>query len=333
MNEFAALGQLDRGVPKLREILAKLVNFNRMFGRTRKAYRAVAAKIDLTGGGVTGAPKGTISGFKAPSRKQIEQQAEVMFEYAHLDMMEDLLAHLESSEHKATKARADKIRPLYLAAADAYDDALDILHELAEASAPAEIVKYFRDARKAVSQTFEVADRELNTFVQIDFVGDTVRFAQFIELTEYTKTPQRIMLAATADLLAANSFNKVVYGITSVRTVPALRQLSPDPVDGTTVAKLALALKKELSIRKIVMKTSRLDIPVSEDKLADYLGDSVSDVEVDGTEIYVRLNKANEKEVYAALQRMPDIHAALRKLKATLRVEKSGTDVVFYIER
>lgn len=330
MNEFKAARDLENLVPKARKVLSKLINFNKLYGRKAVAIRAVAGTMDLTGGTGSGKIRGAVSKFKAPSRREIEKYANIMFESDVLDQMEMTLAVLEGSSNAAYKKRADQIRPIYEAMEEEFDVALNHLHELADAKAPAEVVKFFKQATTATSKVFETAVRDLGTLSQIDISGDKILFARFIDLDGLIEGDPYYAVWI-AEITSNGDFNSIEYGTAVVENFTALRNIATAEVKATTPRALEVAISKELSIHKITLITNRVPLEtLDSNKIAKVLGNS-ADAYVDDYEI--RVETDDPQDVYLRLKKIPEIVQLVKKHRAKFRMVEEGGGYTYYIER
>lgn len=332
MNEFKAMRELEKVVPKVRKILGRLINFNNHFRNKPEIYRAVASSgtMDLTGGTGNSKVRGSVMKFKLPKRRDIEKYAKVTFESDILDSMEMLLAHLESSESKAMLKRADAIRPLYEAALEEFDAAVDNLQELANAKAPAEVVSFFKKGTTAVSKLFETAVRDLPTLSQIDLEKNSVYFARFVDLDGLIEGDPYFVVWISK-ITVEDNFARQENGIAVIKNVTALRNIATAEVKDVTPKALEIAISKELSLHKISIITSRVPLTTLNSEKINRLLGADADAIVEDYEIQVETNDG--KAVYLKLQKVPEIVELVKKHRAKLRMSEEDGGYVYYIER
>lgn len=328
-TEIQLLQHLNGNVKNYRKLLGKIRNFIKAFSYKHQ-FKAVAAfedveTIDVSGNiGKTGLKK-----FKAPPKSKVTEFAARVFEIDTIILMEDVLERLTTSTSAVVRMQAKKHRPLYLALLDDYNSAVEALELIAEGHLPSETATYFKELYKVTGKL--VGDKELYTSMIVDFEGNNVVFAYYIEVTEYTK--EETYLVGVARIDTSHAVATVSNEATVENRIIPAKSLKSRPLKKVN----AIEVNKLLSVYDVSLALSAIPHKLSLYDLNDILGglDSYVRSELDGDRILVHY-KGNyskfEREAVLALRKDPNIFKVLRKHKAQLKYTHEAKVMTFWIQ-
>ncbi len=328
-TEIQLLQHLNGNVKNYRKLLGKIRNFIKAFSHKHQ-FKAVAAfedveTIDVSGNiGKTG-----LSKFKAPPKSEVTEFAARVFEIDTILLMEDVLERLTTSTSAIVRMQAKKQRPLYLALLDDYNSAVEALELIAEGHLPAETATYFKELFKVTGKL--VGDKKLNTSLIVDFEGDNVVFAYYIDVSEYAK--EETYLVGVARIDTSRAVATVSNEATVENRVIPAKSLKSRPLNKVN----AIEVNKLLSIYDVSLVLSAIPHGLDFFDLNRILGglDSFVRVELDGDrfDVHYKGNYSKfEREAVLALRKDPNIFKVLRKHKAQLKYTHEAKVLTFWIQ-
>lgn len=179
LQERRALKKLESNMTKYRNLLARIRAFLILLGvRSQSSFKAVASDVILD---MTGNDRKKTAKFELPSKANITKFAAVVFERDIIDEMGAMIETLVHSESKSIQKKALQLEKVYDALLEEYQEAVAHLEKIATKTIPKEITRDLERTTTLVQKSLALVDA-IPLIVQVDFIGDSIAFAYYLDL-------------------------------------------------------------------------------------------------------------------------------------------------------
>lgn len=208
MSDAEVLAYAQRQMPMWRKLLSRTKSFlNGLLGRGRSVAIA-SEKIninDMADGHLRKTGTITLSRFKAPSFRKLKNAFNTLQQSDEIDNMENTAKRLSRATDPAVKQGAKSIIAIVYQMVEAYNEAMDLIESVAEASLPqevADVVKEATAAANAIVQAYTdkkgTVDLSEGSNLLIGAEDDRIDFCLYLNATEWVD--KRMYVIVTCSL-------------------------------------------------------------------------------------------------------------------------------------
>lgn len=328
LSDEEIFAQYKQRLPSMRAALAKLTSLlKNFFGKTFSAFATDVLVQDMSGRdeaddkGGSGSDSLTVSGFKAPSAAKLRGYIDAQTYADTLDFLKETVSRMEkkdSSMH-ALHAEAKRMRD---AMAVTYNNALDMMTELANKTLPDNIGNLFKIAEKTVASIVGIPPQDV--FILIDVRKDEgVHFVLTLDISSSERESKTDILAvvitAAMSEKGKNEYDTKFFLSVHEKSVLPFRYNMGVEVPGNSIknvgSKLKNIMERELAAHHVVAVIAPVNLPVDDVTISTMLKDikGVAGVNVFEDSIEVEI-PADNKDVIGDVVRALNNYPELRKM-------------------
>lgn len=321
MSNEELLRYINSRKPRYRRLLSSAVSFVRgLLGRSRIAATAGDYTVDVSGaGGIKGQGKLSLKNFKAPNFAKLKQAFAALDGSDDIDELKYTIDRFNDSDNRTFKAAAKQLQVQYEALRDAFNDAFDLLENIADKHLPIEVAREFSASQVSVQSVLKAYNGEdVTVESEVLVAGDSAEldFVQYTNIEDVIGEP--MLIAVTCRLSPVGS--DYIFS-THVNLIERFQAPTTFAI-GEQTTNVAETIRKELALHGIVATIGSLKInadPVRLQRLLNRLP-FVSKVELDDDAIYVSVEGDSEdadqgKEIFALLRNFKDIKTQIGRTK------------------
>lgn len=314
---------VQKKMPLYRKMISRFQSFIKNFRTHFIGTAATDTAIDVSGGG----GKLRVEDFKSPNFKTLKRHLSVISDSDEIDDLEYVVERLNASESASVRKEATRIRGVLNALIDRFNEALDVIEEVANKHIPQPVANYFRDGTKALNKYLSEVRRvkvDLQPMVLVGSAQDKITFVAYYDLSEYVSKPIWVHLSATMDVAAGSVF---------VREIAIKDRLRPPfkfvPEELPKSRSLDAELRRQLAAFGVAQVFSAVELKFDTRLLEKNLkGMSiVKGVQISDTEIRVKAPETSNtsRDIFAVISADPEVRTLLRR-KHKLTYSYDGSD-------